>query len=131
MSRTWRLPCLVLPLTAAFALVPGGEAAPEPPRTDAWAATFSIVGYDPERKEWGVAVASKYLAVGAVVPFAKAGVGAIATQSNVNITYGTRGLELLAQGKSAEEMLKSLTDEDQGKAFRQVGAIDAKGNPAT
>jgi uncharacterized Ntn-hydrolase superfamily protein len=90
--------------------------------------TFSIVAYDPDKKQWGVAVASKYLAVGSAVPFAKAGVGAIATQAFVNVSYGTRGLELLAEGKSAEEVLKELTDADKGKESRQVGIIDAKGN---
>jgi uncharacterized Ntn-hydrolase superfamily protein len=95
-----------------------------------WANTFSIVAYDPATKEWGVAVASKYLAVGAVVPFAKAGVGAVATQSAVNITYGPRGLELLAQGKPAEEVVKTLTDADEGKEYRQLGIVDTKGNVA-
>src|SRR5437762_848877 len=70
--------------------------------------TFSIVAFDPEKKEWGVAVASKYLAVGAVVPYAEAGVGAIASQSAVNITYGTRGLLLLKKGTSAAETLDIL-----------------------
>jgi uncharacterized Ntn-hydrolase superfamily protein len=93
--------------------------------------TFSIVGYDPDRKEWGVAVASKYLAVGAVVPWAKAGVGAVATQSYVNVSYGPKGLDLMAQGTSAEETIKALTDADNGKDVRQVGVIDAQGNPAT
>jgi uncharacterized Ntn-hydrolase superfamily protein len=93
--------------------------------------TFSIVAYDPDRQEWGVAVASKFLAVGAVVPWAKAGVGAIATQSHANTSYGLKGLELLGQGKSAEEVIKLLTEEDEGKDVRQVGIIDAKGNAAT
>jgi len=93
--------------------------------------TFSIVAFDSDRQEWGVAVASKFLAVGAVVPWAKAGVGAIATQSHANTTYGPKGLELLSQGKSAEEVIKLLTDEDKGKDVRQVGIIDAKGNAAT
>jgi uncharacterized Ntn-hydrolase superfamily protein len=93
--------------------------------------TFSIVAYDPERQEWGVAVASKFLAVGAVVPWAKAGVGAIATQSHANTTYGPKGLELLSEGKSADEVIKQLTDEDKGKEVRQVGIIDGKGNAAT
>jgi uncharacterized Ntn-hydrolase superfamily protein len=93
--------------------------------------TFSIVAFDPEKKQWGVAVASKYLAVGSAVPFAKAGVGAIATQAFVNVSYGTRGLELLAAGKSAEEVLKELTDADKGKESRQVGIIDGKGEVAT
>jgi uncharacterized Ntn-hydrolase superfamily protein len=103
----------------------------DPPRrgTD-WANTFSIAAYDPDKKEWGVAVASKYLAVGSAVPWAKAGVGAIATQSAVNVTYGSKGLELLAQGKSAEEVVKTLTEEDKGRDFRQLGIVDAKGEVA-
>jgi uncharacterized Ntn-hydrolase superfamily protein len=94
-------------------------------------ATFSIVAYDPDTKEWGVAVASKYLAVGSAVPWAKAGVGAVATQSAVNVSYGPKGLELLEKGKNAEETIKALTDEDKGKDFRQVGILDSKGEPAT
>jgi uncharacterized Ntn-hydrolase superfamily protein len=93
--------------------------------------TFSIVAYDPERQEWGVAVASKFLAVGAVVPWAKANVAAIATQSHANTTYGPKGLDLLSQGKSAEEVIKLLTEDDPGKDVRQVGIVDSKGNPAT
>ncbi len=92
--------------------------------------TFSIVAYDPKQQEWGVAVASRVIAVGAIVPWAKAGVGAIATQSLANTTYGPKGLELLAQGKSAEEVIKLLTDADKGQAQRQVGIVDARGNPA-
>jgi uncharacterized Ntn-hydrolase superfamily protein len=101
------------------------------PEKDPPVNTFSIVAYDPDRQEWGVAVASKFLAVGAVVPWAKAGVGAIATQSHANTTYGPKGLELLGQGKSAEEAIKLLTEEDEGKDVRQVGIVDAKGNAAT
>jgi uncharacterized Ntn-hydrolase superfamily protein len=93
--------------------------------------TFSIVAYDPDRKEWGIAVASKVLAAGSIVPWAKAGAGAIATQSAANTSYGPRGLELLGQGKSAEEVIKLLTDEDRQKDVRQVGIIDAQGNAAT
>jgi uncharacterized Ntn-hydrolase superfamily protein len=92
--------------------------------------TFSICAYDPERKEWGVAVASKYLAVGSAVPWAKAGVGCVATQASVNVTYGPKGLELLEQGKSAAEVIKMLTDADGGKASRQLGIVDAKGEAA-
>jgi uncharacterized Ntn-hydrolase superfamily protein len=92
--------------------------------------TFSIVAYDPETKEWGVATASRVLAVGAAVPYAKANTGAIASQSYVNPTYGPKGLELLAAGKSAEETIKALTDADDGKEHRQVGIVDAKGNVA-
>jgi uncharacterized Ntn-hydrolase superfamily protein len=76
-------------------------------------------------------VQSKFLAVGAVVPWAKAGVGAIATQSWANTSYGPRGLELLASGLSAAETIERLTSEDEGYAVRQVGIVGAKGQPAT
>lgn len=109
----------------------GSPAKPPVAKNDPPICTFSIVAYDPELQEWGVAVASKFLAVGAVVPWAKAGAGAIATQSHANTTYGPKGLELLSQGKSAEEVIKLLTDEDKGKDVRQVGIVDAKGNAAT
>src|SRR5437764_10217035 len=93
--------------------------------------TFSIVARDPQAGESGIAVQSKFLAVGAVVPWAKAGVGAIATQSFANTSYGPRGLELLGQGKTAEATLKQLTGGDEGAAVRQVGIIDANGEAAT
>jgi uncharacterized Ntn-hydrolase superfamily protein/tetratricopeptide (TPR) repeat protein len=92
--------------------------------------TFSIVAYDPEAKEWAVGVASRVLGVGTIVPWARAGVGAIATQSYANITYGPRGLDLLAQGKSAQEVLDLLVKSDDGRAKRQVGVVDAQGNVA-
>jgi uncharacterized Ntn-hydrolase superfamily protein len=93
--------------------------------------TFSIVGYDPEAQEWGVAVQSKFLAVGAVVPWAQAEVGAVATQSYANLAYGPDGLTLMAQGLSAQETLERLIAEDEGRARRQVGLVDAQGRPAT
>jgi uncharacterized Ntn-hydrolase superfamily protein len=93
-------------------------------------ATFSIVAYDPESESWGVVVASKYLGAGAYVPYAKAGVGAIATQSFTNITYGLKGLELLSLGKSAKETLDELLATDPNPEVRQVGIVDAKGNSA-
>jgi uncharacterized Ntn-hydrolase superfamily protein len=107
-----------------------GSTIGRPVGSASWVCTFSIAAFDPDRKEWGVAVASKYLAVGSVVPWARTGVGAVATQSFVNVTYGPRGLELLAEGKSAEEVIKLLTDADEGKARRQVGIVDAQGNAA-
>ena len=78
--------------------------------------TFSIVGRDPQTGELGIAVQSKFLAVGAVVPWAKAGVGAIATQAWANTSYGPRGLELLASGLPAAETIAQLTNEDEGRA---------------
>jgi uncharacterized Ntn-hydrolase superfamily protein len=94
--------------------------------------TFSIVAYDPVSGDWGVAVASHYFSVGSVVPWAEAGVGAIATQANVNVGYGPRGLELLRQGMAAKEVLAKLLAEDQFPPTdgRQVAIIDRKGNIA-
>ncbi|MFJ7825701.1 DUF1028 domain-containing protein [Psychrobacillus sp. NPDC096623] len=92
--------------------------------------TFSIVGFDPQTKELGVAVASKFLSVGAVVPFAKAGVGAIATQSWANLDYGIDGLEMLQRGLSPEEVLKELVASDDKSSARQVGIVDASGRSA-
>lgn len=94
-------------------------------------ATFSIVGYDPQAEEWGVAVQSKFLGVGAVVPWAKAGVGAVATQSNANTAYGPEGLELMAEGKTAEETVRLLTEADDERDSRQVGVVDKDGKAAT
>lgn len=93
--------------------------------------TFSIVGFDPKTKELGVAVASKFLAVGAFVPYAKAGVGAVATQSWVNPNFGPDGLDLMSQGKDVEEIVKVMTDQDDTKDFRQFGIVDGLGNSAT
>lgn len=124
------LTSLALVAVVTFSAAISGPAEPPPPPAPE-VNTFSIVAHDPDRQEWGVGVASKFLAVGAVVPWAKAGVGAIATQSFANTSYGPKGLELLAQGKSAEEVMKALTEEDKGKEQRQVGIVDAKGNAAT
>lgn len=93
--------------------------------------TFSIVGFDPETKELGVAVASKFLSVGAVVPFAKAGVGVIATQSWANLDYGKHGLELLEKGLTPQAVLEELIRNDDKSGSRQVGIVDANGQSAT
>ena len=93
--------------------------------------TFSIVAADPDSGEVGVAVASRFFAVGSVVPFAKAGVGAVATQSFANTTYGPRGLELLERGVAAEEVVKILTRSDDGRDQRQLGVVSAAGVAAT
>ncbi len=92
-------------------------------------ATFSIVAYDAVNGDWGVTVASRYFSVGSVVPWAEAGVGAVATQANVNVGYGPRALELLRQGRAAKEVLDQLLAEDkfEGKDGRQVAIIDGKG----
>ena len=93
--------------------------------------TFSIVACDLDAREWGVAVQSKFLAVGALVPWARAGVGAVATQSYANISFGPDGLELMAAGLSAAQALERLIADDEGRARRQVGLVDAAGNPAS
>jgi uncharacterized Ntn-hydrolase superfamily protein len=95
-------------------------------------ATFSIVAYDPVNAEWGVTVASRYFSVGSVVPWAEAGVGAIATQANVNVGYGPHGLELLRQGRSAKQVLDQMLAEDtfEGKDGRQFAIVDGQGNIA-
>ena len=92
--------------------------------------TFSIVAYDPKRQEWGVAVQSKFLAVGAIVPWARAGAGAVATQSFANLSYGPQGLNLMESGLPAEETILHLTASDEERALRQVGVVDRQGRAA-
>src|ERR687884_387273 len=94
-------------------------------------ATYSIVACDLEAGQWGVAVQSKFLAVGAVVPWAEAGVGAIATQSYANPRYGPEGLAMLRAGKTAQETIDAITAVDKDRDKRQVGAVDAHGSAAT
>jgi uncharacterized Ntn-hydrolase superfamily protein len=96
-----------------------------------WIATYSIVACDLERGEWGVGVQSKFLAVGAVVPWAEPKVGAIATQAFANVRYGPEGLRLLGKGLTAEEVVASLTEADEGSDHRQLGVVDAEGSSAT
>ena len=93
--------------------------------------TFSIVAADLDAGDWGVAVASKFVSVGAVVPWAKAGVGAVATQSWANTSFGPEGLALMTDGASAEDALGTLIDGDEGRADRQVGVVDSAGRAAT
>lgn len=93
--------------------------------------TFSIVACDLKAQTWGIAVASKFPAVGAVVPWARAKAGAVATQANANTTYGPRGLEMMSEGFSAEETLAKLLSRDHEREHRQVGLVDAKGRSAS
>src|SRR5687768_1357220 len=93
--------------------------------------TFSIVACDLEEQTWGVAVASKFPAVGAVVPWAQASGGAVATQSFANTSFGPRGLALMATGFSAQETLEQLLKDDPDKELRQVGLVDAHGGSGT
>lgn len=94
-------------------------------------ATYSICACDLHAGQWGVATQSKFLAVGSVVPWAAAGVGAVATQSYANPRYGPEGLALLEGGLSAEEVVERLTAADPDRDLRQLGVVDAAGRAAT
>jgi uncharacterized Ntn-hydrolase superfamily protein len=94
-------------------------------------ATYSIVACDLEAGQWGVAVQSKFPAVGAVVPWAEAETGAVATQALANVSYGPRGLELLREGRAADEAVAQLTEADGERAHRQLGVVDREGRAAT
>ena len=94
-------------------------------------ATFSIVACDLDASQWGVAVESKFLAVGSVVPWADAGVGAVATQAWANPQFGPNGLELLREGLDAEAVVARLVAGDPGRDERQVGVVDSMGRAAT
>jgi uncharacterized Ntn-hydrolase superfamily protein len=89
--------------------------------------TFSIAAYDPGKKEWGVAVQSKFLAAAAVVSWARANAGSVATQSYANVSYGYRGLDLMEGGLSAEQTIQELIKDDPDKDLRQVGVVDKNG----
>ncbi len=93
--------------------------------------TYSLVACDLERGQWGVATQSKFLAVGAIVPWAEPQAGAIATQSYANPRYGPDGLALLRQGLAADDVVSRLTEADDGRDQRQVGVVDAAGRTAT
>ena len=90
-------------------------------------ATFSIVAADPDAGEVGIAVASRFFAVGSVVPYGKAGVGAVATQASANTTFGPRGLELLERGATPEEIATVLLRGDATANRRQFGIVSADG----
>ena len=93
--------------------------------------TFSLVACDLEERQWGVAVASKFPSVGAVVPWARGEVGAVATQAYANVSYGPDGLDRLAAGVSADQVVAALTSGDDGRSERQLGIVDARGGSAT
>jgi uncharacterized Ntn-hydrolase superfamily protein len=98
---------------------------------DAPVHTYSIVARDPATGQLGVAVQSHWFSVGSVVPWAEAGVGAVATQSFVDPSYGKNGLDLMRAGTSAPDALKMLLAKDEGRDVRQVAMIDARGRVAT
>ena len=92
--------------------------------------TYSIVARDPESGEMGVAVQSHWFSVGSIVPWAEAGVGAIATQSFVNVAFGPQGLAMLREGQTAPQVLEALIEADEGRDVRQVAIVDAQGRVA-
>jgi uncharacterized Ntn-hydrolase superfamily protein len=94
------------------------------------ASTFSIAAYDPEAGEWGVATQSKFLAIGAVTPWARVGAGAVATQAFINVSYGEDGLALLERGMPAQEVVDRLTSADPDRETRQLGVVDRDGRSA-
>lgn len=92
--------------------------------------TFSIIAYDPDNGDLGIAVHSKFPNVRATIPFAEAGIGAIATQSYCNTSFGPKGLELLRNGASPQQVVDILIQNDPDRNYRQLGVIDAQGNAA-
>jgi uncharacterized Ntn-hydrolase superfamily protein/L-ascorbate metabolism protein UlaG (beta-lactamase superfamily) len=102
----------------------------DPSKPARWFATFSIIAFDPATGDLGVAVQSHAFTAGAAVPYAVAGVGAVATQAAANRLYGPKAIALLKQGLSPAEVVKRLTDEDPGRDTRQLAVIDAKGRSA-
>lgn len=98
-----------------------------PPRPS----TFSIVAFDPKTKDLGVAVESRFVSVGSVVPWAQAGVGAVATQSFANTEFGPKGLALLKKGVHPKDAIRKLTEADDMVAQRQIGIVDARGRSAS
>ena len=123
----------LLLITSLFLLVRSTLAEYRPAEVHQYVSTFSIVALDPATGQMGVAVASRYFSVGAVVPWAEANVGAVATQADVNVGYGPKALELLHQGLTAQEVADRLLAEDKfpGKDGRQFAIVDAKGNVVT
>src|SRR5436309_12896520 len=106
-------------------------ASARPGEVPVYPSTFSIAAVDAEAGEAGVAVQSKFLAVGALVPWARGGVGAVATQAFAEVTFGERGLDLLASGAEPQEALDRLLDADDGREKRQVGIVDMAGRAAS
>lgn len=124
MSRAFSLPLLLFVLCCCTALpLQAADAVPD-------VHTFSIVAYDPATGDFGVAVESKFFGVGSVVPWAKAGVGAVATQARVKVSFGPEGLRLMEAGKSSREALDALLAADPMREVRQLGLVDAHGVPA-
>ena len=125
------MPRLLPRVSLIILLLPALSSFPQTTGSGQLVSTFSIVARDSVTGELGVAVASRFFAVGSVVPWAKAGVGAVATQSFANTTFGWRGLELLEKGATADESLQILLRDDNDRERRQLGIVSAKGASAT
>lgn len=121
---------LLLALLMAAVPCVAQESQPRAVNEDPWFSTFSIIAFDPATNELGVGVQSRAFAAGAAVPFAKPGVGAVATQASANRSYGPKAIALLEQGLSPADVVKRITDEDPGRDTRQVAVIDTKGRSA-
>src|SRR5262249_13656426 len=122
--------CLLFIVCALSVSAQSTSQSVDPTHDPNWFSTFSIVAYDPATNELGVAVQSRAFGAGAAVPYAKAGVGAVATQASANRSYGPKAIAMLEQGLSPAEIVKKVTDEDPGKLQRQVGGIRGKGRSA-
>lgn len=117
-------------LLCALPLAAQQRAGNPPVSPDPWFGTFSIIAFDPATNELGIGVQSRAFGAGAAVPYAKPGVGAVATQASANRQYGPKAIALLEQGVSVEEVVKRIADDDPGRDTRQVAVIDAKGRSA-
>lgn len=118
-------------LLGFFALAQSAQSfAKSPPSEDSWFSTFSIIAFDPSTGELGVGVQSRAFGAGAAVPWAEAGVGAVATQARANRLYGPKAMSLLKEGLSPSEVVKRITDEDPERERRQVAVIDTRGRSA-
>jgi uncharacterized Ntn-hydrolase superfamily protein len=122
---------LFFPLTSHFSPLAAQQPTVYPPHFQKLAHTYSIVAYDSATGDLGVAVQSKFPNVGGIVPWGRAGVGAVATQSLANTAYGERGLDLIGQGATAEEALRNVMRTDTMLQDRQVGMVDVRGNAAS
>ena len=132
-SKAWLAPnwrVILLSLVTSGGALGVAQQLPPADSEDPWFGTFSIIAFDPATNELGVGVQSRAFGAGAAVPYAKPGVGAVATQASANRQYGPKAIALLEQGLSPEEVVKRITDEDAGRDTRQVAVIDAKGRSA-
>lgn len=127
MKRVFAIGLLATSILHARDVTPGQKVGDGP---DPWFGTFSIIAFDPATSEFGVGVQSRAFGAGAAVPYAKAGVGAVATQASANRMYGPKAIALLEQGLSPAEVVKRITDEDPVRDTRQVAVIDNQGRSA-